>query len=139
MDARTRRTHAVTARIVVLCASAIESARLLLASRSVQPMGVGNAHDQVGRYFMEHPIDRVGSVTTDDPLRLIDLFRANGLDKSVTNVWAIEATDRIFAYELRRAPPDTRFFRVEFDLARPVPAPPPPWGADGGPEPNGAR
>lgn len=58
----------------------------------------------------------------------VALFRANGLDKSVTNVWAIEATDRIFAYELRRAPPDTRFFRVEFDLARPVAPPPLPWG-----------
>jgi hypothetical protein len=34
---------------------------------------------------------------------------------------------RTFAYELRRP---NRHFRVEFDLSRPVPAPPPPWGAD---------
>jgi hypothetical protein len=33
---------------------------------------------------------------------------------------------RMFAYELRRP---NRHFRVEFDLTRPVPAPPPPWGA----------
>jgi hypothetical protein len=32
----------------------------------------------------------------------------------------------MFAYELRRP---NRHFRVEFDLTRPVPAPPPPWGA----------
>ena len=61
----------------------------------------------------------------------IALFRANKLDRSVTNVWAVEVTDRIFAYELRRPPPNTRFFRVEFDLARPVSPPPLPWGWSG--------
>lgn len=61
----------------------------------------------------------------------IALFRKNGLPKSVTNVWAVEATDSLFAYELRRAAPDTRFFRVEFDLTRPVAPPPLPWGWSG--------
>ena len=42
------------------------------------------------------------------------------------NVWAIELhPGRSFAYELRRP---NRFFRVEFDLTRPVAPPPPPWG-----------
>jgi hypothetical protein len=46
---------------------------------------------------------------------------------SVPNVWAMEAHPRgLFAYELRRP---GRFFRVEFDLARPVAPPPPPWGS----------
>lgn len=59
----------------------------------------------------------------------VALFRATKLDRSVTNVWAIEVTERMFAYELRRPPgPAERHFRVEFDLTRPVPAPPPPWG-----------
>jgi hypothetical protein len=49
---------------------------------------------------------------------------------SVPNVWAIDVRPgRAFAYELRRP---GRFFRVEFDLARPVPPPPPPWGTAGG-------
>ena len=61
----------------------------------------------------------------------VALFRANSLPKSVTNVWAVEASDDLFAYELRRAPPDTRFFRVEFDLTRPVAPPPLPWGWSG--------
>jgi hypothetical protein len=56
----------------------------------------------------------------------IAMFRANGLTASVTNVWAVEATPTVFAYELRRA---NRHFRVEFDLTKPVAAPPPPWGA----------
>lgn len=41
------------------------------------------------------------------------IFRANKLERSVTNVWAIEAVPgKHFAYELRRP---NRFFRVEFD------------------------
>ncbi len=56
----------------------------------------------------------------------IDLFTREGLTASVTNVWAIEATPTLFAYELRR---ENRFFRVEFDLTAPVANPPEPWGS----------
>ena len=38
----------------VLAAGGIENARLLLASNRVWRNGVGNAHDLVGRCFMEH-------------------------------------------------------------------------------------
>ena len=60
----------------------------------------------------------------------IGLFTRTNRQVSNTNVWAVEAHPRLFAYELRRPPnPGGRFFRVEFDLARPVAPPPPPWGA----------
>jgi hypothetical protein len=61
-------------------------------------------------------------------------FRANGLDRSITNVWTVEVSDARgaapkFIYELRRpAGPTARLFRVEFDLSRTVEAPPKPWG-----------
>ncbi|AMO72039.1 hypothetical protein [Sphingorhabdus sp. M41] len=61
-------------------------------------------------------------------------FKANGLDQSVTNVWAVEISppgqsDAQFSYELRRPETsDGRHFRVEFDLSRPVTPPPAPWG-----------
>ncbi len=59
----------------------------------------------------------------------IALFRANKLDRSVINVWAVEVSDTAFAYELRRpAGPAARHFRVEFDVTRPVAPPPLPWG-----------
>jgi choline dehydrogenase-like flavoprotein len=38
----------------VLAAGTVETSRLLLASRSVAPEGVGNQHDQVGRNFHDH-------------------------------------------------------------------------------------
>lgn len=55
-------------------------------------------------------------------------FRANGLPRSVTNVWAIEVDAGRFVYELRRTGDNARHFRVEFDLTRSVPAPPAAWG-----------
>jgi hypothetical protein len=49
----------------------------------------------------------------------IDLFTREGRTVSNTNVWGVDVEPgRLFAYELRRA---NRHFRVEFDLARPVP------------------
>ena len=64
----------------------------------------------------------------------IALFTRTNRAVSNTNIWALEAQAASFAYELRRPPiPGGRFFRVEFDLTRPVAAPPPPWArADDG-------
>lgn len=59
----------------------------------------------------------------------IALFRAQALERSVTNVWAVEASETVFAYELRRPAPNTRYFRVEFDLTRPIAVPPLAWGS----------
>ncbi|MEM6823886.1 MAG: GMC family oxidoreductase [Pseudomonadota bacterium] len=53
----------VAARSVVLTAGGLENARLLLASNDVAPEGVGNSHDTVGRYHMEHPIRAVGTLS----------------------------------------------------------------------------
>jgi choline dehydrogenase-like flavoprotein len=44
----------VAARTFVLATGGIENARLLLLSDRVQSAGLGNGHDLVGRYFMEH-------------------------------------------------------------------------------------
>ena len=56
-----------------------------------------------------------------------ELLVREGNVAGANNVWAVEVAEgRTFAYELRRP---NRFFRVEFDLTRPLPAPPPPWGS----------
>jgi choline dehydrogenase-like flavoprotein len=45
----------VDARSFVVAVGGIENARLLLVSRSTHANGLGNAHDLVGRFFLEHP------------------------------------------------------------------------------------
>ncbi len=46
--------HRVKARCYVLACCSIQNARLLLASNRRASIGLGNSHDLVGRYFMEH-------------------------------------------------------------------------------------
>ena len=48
------KTLRARARHYVLACSTIQNARLLLASNRRSAAGLGNAHDVVGRYFMEH-------------------------------------------------------------------------------------
>jgi choline dehydrogenase-like flavoprotein len=51
----TGRKMEVSAKLFVLATGGIENPRLLLASNKVQPAGLGNGNDLVGRYFMDHP------------------------------------------------------------------------------------
>ncbi|HEX6645296.1 MAG TPA: GMC oxidoreductase [Gemmatimonadales bacterium] len=60
------REHVVRARVVVLAAGGLENARLLLLSDGVRRGGVGNRHDLVGRYFMEHQLVRGGTLVPFD-------------------------------------------------------------------------
>ena len=56
-----------------------------------------------------------------------DLLIREGNVAGANNLGAVEVIPgRTFAYELRRP---GRFFRVEFDLTKPVAAPPAPWGS----------
>jgi hypothetical protein len=55
------------------------------------------------------------------------LFNRQYPSISTNVVWAMEVEpSNLFAYQLRRP---GRFFRVEFDLKRPVAIPPAPWGS----------
>lgn len=56
-----------------------------------------------------------------------DSFTKALLPASATNVWTVEITPTQFVYQLTRENSDRRF-RVEFDVTRPVEAPPAPWG-----------
>lgn len=54
VDRVTKQEHRVSAEVVVVCASTIESVRLLLNSRSAKhPNGLGNSSGLLGRYFMD--------------------------------------------------------------------------------------
>jgi choline dehydrogenase-like flavoprotein len=64
------------ARRFVLACGGLETARLLLASRSVQPNGIGNDHDLVGRFYMDHPRAVFGHVHLTTPQKLPGLTGA---------------------------------------------------------------
>ncbi len=61
------RSVTVKARITVLAAGGIGNARLLLLGNTDHPGGIGNQHDLVGRFFMEHLALRSGVVVPSDP------------------------------------------------------------------------
>jgi hypothetical protein len=44
-------------------------------SNDVEANGIGNRHDQVGRYFMEHPHGRIARIETSDPAAFWALYR----------------------------------------------------------------
>lgn len=56
------------------------------------------------------------------------MFVANNMTASVANTWLIEIVPgKVYRYGLQRP---GREFVVEFDLTKPVPPPPAPWGHD---------
>jgi choline dehydrogenase-like flavoprotein len=70
-------TGTVRARHYVLASGGIENARLLLLSNAVVPHGLGNDRDLVGRFFMDHPSGKMGTVVTDNPDRLTRPYERN--------------------------------------------------------------
>lgn len=71
------RAFTVRATTFVLASGGIDSPRLLLASDAVNPDGLGNDHDQVGRHFCEHLVAAVGFAVLTRPTAEADLYRLN--------------------------------------------------------------
>jgi choline dehydrogenase-like flavoprotein len=62
------RQFSARARYYVLATGGLEVARLMLASRDVNPRGVGNDRDLVGRYYMCHIAGTIGAIKIARPL-----------------------------------------------------------------------
>ena len=99
--------------------------------------GLRLKHDHRHAHGSEDALTQYGGDTVGQGSERRQEFPADSFSKamfvrlnsaqSVPNVWAMEVEPRsVFAYELRRP---GRFFRVEFDLTKPVAPPPPPWGS----------
>jgi choline dehydrogenase-like flavoprotein len=77
------KTLKATAKQFVLATGGLEVARLLLASRDVQPGGVGNSRDVVGRYYMCHVAGTIGALQIRRPLGAV----WNGYDVSDEGIY----------------------------------------------------
>ena len=65
------RSFTVQAKLVVLAAGTVSNTRLLLLSNEIHGAGLGNQHDLVGRYFMDHHRINIGQLVPSDA-RLVD-------------------------------------------------------------------
>ena len=89
IEARTLKNRAfrIQAQAYVLACGGIENARLLLASNQIAPAGIGNEHDLVGRFFMDHPYLTSGHFEPASPQHadgphVIRSFKRAGLDQT---------------------------------------------------------
>lgn len=70
----------VRAEALVLCCGGIENARLLLLSNRVIPHGLGNSHDLVGRFLMDHTTCVMGNFDLEKADKVRDRFGQYWLD-----------------------------------------------------------
>ena len=109
-----------------------DRSRTWVVSRTAE--GLRLKHDHRHEDGSEDPITQYGGDTNDPGTETLQQFLADAHTASIvpvaaTNVWTLEVEPgRRFAYALRREGSERRF-RVEFDLSRPIAAPPPPWGS----------
>lgn len=59
--------HSVTAPVFVMCMGGIENARMLLHFNNKHGQQLGNQHDNVGRYFMDHPSMQPATILAPTP------------------------------------------------------------------------
>ena len=69
----------------ILATGGVENARLLLCSNQASPRGLGNDHDLVGRFFMEHWVWRIGLGGWGDGLG--PLVYETPQDAGGVNIW----------------------------------------------------
>jgi hypothetical protein len=101
----------------------------------LQPTGVGLRlkHDHRHEDGTDDEVTWYGGDTRDAGTPNVQEFHADQhtaelIPAAATNVWTVEVySGDMFVYALRREGTDRRF-RIEFDLTRPVAAPPAPWG-----------
>ena len=73
----------VPPKVVVLAVGGIDNARLLLASKGRSSRGIGNDHDLVGRFFLEHPRFAAGVLAPTDPNLSVSFYREHVVDGSI--------------------------------------------------------
>jgi choline dehydrogenase-like flavoprotein len=82
--------HTVKAKIFILACCAIQNARMLLACNTQAKAGLGNENDQVGRYFMEHPLVESGELWLKKE-NSWDLYKEGGGNVKVQALLSVSA------------------------------------------------
>ncbi len=70
----TGRKADIKAKVFVLAAGAIETVRVLMGAVPSRPTGLGNDHDVLGRYFMEHPHARAGQIIPENVAQTLSVL-----------------------------------------------------------------
>ena len=112
------------ARRFVLATGGLENARLLLLSNRVNPAGLGNERDTVGRWFMEHQQVRAGFLTPADPrlLERLSLYDERHVDGAPVMgqlhlTEAVMRRERLLNVVAAFLPLHRRFRRFRWDAA----------------------
>ncbi len=95
----------VIGRRYVLACGGLETPRLLLASNSVVPHGLGNRHDLVGRFHMDHPHLIVGQLAVREGVSLDEFSHTvhrhgHVFEANLTLAPALQRTQRTSSLDL---------------------------------------
>jgi choline dehydrogenase-like flavoprotein len=106
---------ALRARVFVLAVGGIENPRLLLASDKQKSRGLGNDHDLVGRFFLEHPRFEAGIVAPADSNFSVSFYQPHHVDQAVIECALalhpeIKRTERLVDVQIKLQPVYERGF-----------------------------
>ena len=65
-------SRSIKAKYYILCCGAIENARMLLLTAAGEAPGLGNRHDLVGRFYMDHLRGQTGFLVTSERLPAVE-------------------------------------------------------------------
>jgi len=84
IDQRTHKSYEVFSKVVVLCASTIESTRILLNSATQQhPIGLGNSSGLLGHYLMDHTFISIDGIIPNPERFLSNLSENSNLSSTI--------------------------------------------------------
>jgi choline dehydrogenase-like flavoprotein len=79
----------VRARAFVVAVGGIDNPRLLLLSNAARPAGLGNEHDLVGRYFLEHPRYVAGMAILANPTTPVGFYDYHRVGSSIVQGYLV--------------------------------------------------